>query len=49
MKDESARDMGYDVHSIFQRMRENEAKHPERMAKIPLPYENRTGSGETAQ
>jgi len=34
MKDESAREMDYDVHKIFQRMQENEKKHPERMAKI---------------
>ena len=34
MKDESAREMDYDIHKIFQRMRENEKKHPERMAGI---------------
>jgi len=38
MKDESAREMDYDIHKIFQRMRENEKKHPEHMAGIkPLP------------
>ena len=38
MKDESAREMDYDIHKIFQRMRENEKKHPKRMAEIkPLP------------
>ncbi len=36
MKDESAREMDYDIHKIFQRMRENEKKHPERMAQ-PAP------------
>lgn len=34
MKDESAREMDYDVHKIFQRMRANEKKHPERMAGL---------------
>ena len=37
MKDESAREMDYDIHKIFQRMRENEKKHPERMAGITPP------------
>ena len=38
MKDESAREMDYDIHKIFQRMQENEKKYPERMSKIkPLP------------
>ncbi len=36
MKDESAREMDYDIHKIFQRMRENEKKHPGRMAAITL-------------
>jgi len=44
MKDESAREMDYDIHKIFQRMRENERKHPERMAGIapqPVPRAKR--------
>lgn len=36
MKDESAREMDYDIHKIFQRMQENEKKHPERMAQLVL-------------
>ena len=36
MKDESAREMHYDLHKIFQRMRENEMKYPERLVhRIP--------------
>ena len=35
MKDESAREMDYDIHKIFQRMQENEKKHPERIAGPP--------------
>ncbi|HPO14186.1 MAG TPA: hypothetical protein PLI09_12140 [Candidatus Hydrogenedentes bacterium] len=38
MKDESAREMDYNIHKIFRRMRENEKKHPGRMAAItPQP------------
>ncbi len=53
MKDESAREMDYDIHKIFQRMRENEKKHPERMAgmtPLPVPRDKpRTATRKTAK
>jgi len=53
MKDESAREMDYDIHKIFQRMRENEKKHPERMAGITPPAislaKPRKATGKTAK
>ena len=34
MKDQFAREMEYDVDKMFERFRENEKKHPERVVKL---------------
>ncbi len=36
MKDALAREVGYDVDRLFERLREAAKKHPERMVKPPL-------------
>jgi len=51
MKDESAREMDYDIHKIFQRMQENEKKHTERIVGPPplnLSKANRRTAGKKA-
>ena len=53
MKDQFAREVGYDVKKMFERLREDAKKHPERMVqpvpKISTKGNRPTDKGETAE
>ena len=53
MKDQAARQFDYDVRKIFEHLREQAKKHPERMAQLvpetPLRNKRRTATRKAAK
>ena len=53
MKDQFAREMGYDLSKMCERLREDAKKHPERMvyppSKTAVPGKRRTATRKTAK
>ncbi len=47
MKDDSAREVGYDLHALCERLREAERAHPERMISLQTVKMTRTSAATT--